>query len=64
MRTQFNVRIKPSVKRRAAIDKTNTNATFDVITEVALTDFFSRYTAEERARFYRNHDFRPYGRSK
>lgn len=60
---QFNVRIRKTLKRRVAIDKANTSVPQDIIAEVALEDFFTRYTPDQRAKFYRNHDRRAYARA-
>lgn len=62
MRTQVNVRLSKSTKRRVELDRKSTAATNDIIVEVALENWFSKYAPEDRARFYKAHDRRPYAR--
>jgi hypothetical protein len=63
MRTQFNARIEQSTKRRIATDRKKFSKTNDIIVEVALENFFTKYTPEERNSFYRAHDRVPYSRA-
>ena len=60
MITQFNVRIAKGLKRRASLDKLNSGATLDIIAEVALEDFFTRHTPEQRKKFYAAHSRKPF----
>lgn len=61
MRTQFNVRICKQLAKRVATDRRNLLTTNDIVAEVALEDFFTRHTPDEREKFYRAHR-RPYVR--
>ena len=62
VRSQFNVRLGGQIQRRIALDKANTNTSKDIITEVALENWFSAFDADKRAKFYRAHDRKPYQR--
>ena len=64
MRTQLNVRVSKSIARSVTRDKKNSAGTNDIVAEVALENWFSRYTPEERSRFYHAHTRRPYSRAK
>lgn len=63
MKEQFNVRLPKNIKRRVALDRKNYRQTNDIVTAVALEDWFTRRTPDERARFYRAHST-PYSREK
>ena len=60
-RNQFNVRIGSDKIGKVQRDREKFKTTRDIIVEVALADFFSRWSPDERSRFYRNHT--PYARS-
>ena len=61
-RAQFNVRIPRNLKRRVALDRVNTLASQEIIIEVALESWFSKFSPQQRGQFYRAHDRRPYAR--
>ena len=63
-RSQFNVRIQKSIKRRVALERLNTLASQDIIAEVALESWFSKFSPAQRRQFYLNHGRRPYARTK
>lgn len=63
MRTQLNVRVSKQTKASVSRDKKATGRTNDIVVEVALENFFTKYTPEERSAFYRAHDRVPYGRA-
>lgn len=60
MRTQFNVRIAKNLVKRILIDRKIAPSTRDIIAEVALENWFTKYTPEERAAFYKSHQRKPY----
>ena len=64
VRAQFNVRIPKTIKRRVALERVNTLASHDIIVEVALESWFSKFSPAQRRQFYLNHDRRPYARTK
>lgn len=64
VRSQFNVRLDGQIKRRIALDKANTGASKDIITSVALENWFSAFDADNRAKFYRTHGRKPYQRAR
>lgn len=54
MRAQFNTRIAQATKGK--VDKDRKYAgTNDIIAEVALENWFSQFSVDERAKFYRAH---------
>ncbi|HQB53785.1 MAG TPA: hypothetical protein PLX62_12900 [Bacteroidales bacterium] len=61
MKSQFNVRLPKAIIRRVATDRKNYCQTNDIVVAVALEDFFTRRTPEERLKFYRAHST-PYAR--
>lgn len=62
MRTQLNVRVPKSVRRRVISDRKKSATTNDVVVEVALENLFTKYTPDQRATFYRSHHRKPYAR--
>ncbi len=63
MRAQFNVRVEKNLLKRVTSDRKSSAATNDIIAEVALENWFTKFTLEERAKFYRAHDRKPYVRA-
>lgn len=63
MRTQLNVRVSKGITKHVRDDKRLSGKTNDIIVEVALEAFFTKWTPEERLAFYRAHDRTPYARA-
>ena len=63
-RAQFNVRIPKNIKRRVALERVNTLASQDIIVEVAMESWFTKFSPQQRRQFYLAHDRRPYARVK
>jgi hypothetical protein len=63
IREQFNARISKGIKRRAINDRKRCNVTNDIVVEVALESFLTKFTPDQRAGFYRAHDHKPYRRA-
>ena len=63
MRPQFNVRIQKRLARRVALDKAEATTTKDVIVEVALENWFTKFPIGERRRFYEAHARKPYAKA-
>lgn len=64
MRSQFNVRIGRQIKKRIASDRAFCGTTSDIVTEVALENWFTRYNPDERKKFYRLHERQPFVRAR
>lgn len=60
MRTQLNVRIEKGLAKRVSGDKRGRFATNDIIVAVALENWFSKFTPEQRDKFYKAHFQKPY----
>lgn len=60
MRTQFNVRLPKSLKKSIVSDKRHGGGSNDIVTEVALANWFSLYTPEQRHKAYLAHNRRAY----
>jgi hypothetical protein len=60
MRPQFNVRIQKRLVKQVADDRTMAPTTKDVIVEVALENFFTKFSIGERRKFYHAHSRKPY----
>lgn len=60
MRTQFNVRLPKSLKRSVISDKRHGGGSNDIVAEVALANWFTAYTPEERHKMYLAHNRRAY----
>ena len=63
MRTQLNVRVCKTLKNRIAQDRKHTFATNDIIVEVALENWFTKLSPEQRDKFYKAHSRRPYAQA-
>lgn len=63
MRTQFNVRIEKTLAKRTAIERKTTSTTNDIVVEVALENWFSKYSPEQRLRYYMSHARKPYAKA-
>lgn len=63
MVTQFNVRLEKSTVKLVKSDRARTAVTNDIIAEVALQNWFTKYTPEQRVNFYKAHDRRPYAKA-
>jgi hypothetical protein len=63
IRKQFNVRICGNLKRRVALDRANTGASNDIVVEVALENWFSKFNQDQRTKFYRTHGRKAYERA-
>jgi hypothetical protein len=59
---QFNVRIAPGLKRRLELEKAHASTTKDIIAELALEAWFTKYPLAQRIAFYRAHERKPYAR--
>lgn len=62
MRTQLNVRVAKRLKSLIDRDKASTGRTNDILVEVALENFFTKYSPEQRSVFYKNHYRVPHAR--
>jgi hypothetical protein len=62
MTSQLNVRIAKRLKRQVGVEQATIGVpvTNEIITEVALEHLFTSLTREQRAKFYRNHNRKPY----
>lgn len=51
-KVQFNAQIPPTLAQKIRADARRNGRTLDDVTTCILTDFFSGWTATERAKFY------------